>query len=178
MRRMLTLKLLAGLPAVGVMGALTNTISLGSVIVGGLVAVGTLVTLMFGVKYRVLADQQALAISTLVVDRDTWKDLATTRLETIDQMATAKAVALDTLNTVKEEKARLEALPDLTQILDHMAEDAKRRDAEAHDGVREIVSAFTDAMEASEGRAAARWTEITTELKTIAAALKPTDASS
>lgn len=107
---------LAFLPAV-VLGSFTHTISLGTVIVGVLVTIGTLITMLFGVKYRVLADAQSLTISQLQADRDTWKDMAASTKVKLDE-------GLLQISGLKEEKARLESLPNLNVVVERMDKEA------------------------------------------------------
>ncbi len=160
-------RVLALLPALETMviAAFSDTISFGSVIVGGLVAIGTLVMLLFGVKYRVLADQQGLTIANLSADRDTWKDMAVTRQTEVDRLDAGRQQLVAEVATLKEDKARLEALPNLNVILEYMRADATHRDEAARGAVQSIVEAFTQAMQNHEDAAARRHKELVEVLR-------------
>jgi len=144
------------LPGAMIVGAFSTAISLGSIVISTVVSIGVLVTLFFGVKYKVVADAQRLTIANIQADRDTWQGVAEGRAAEIATLHDEKQQALHQISTLKEEKARLEALPNLSIIIDQMSAEAKRASDASSALFNTVVDRFAEMMRSHEEAAASR----------------------
>jgi hypothetical protein len=151
---------LAAIPWALITATIGDGLSLSSYIVGGIASGAAILTLVLGVKYRVVADQQALTIENLEADRDTWKGMAERRAHDLELAHTEKQDILKAVSDLKEEKARLEALPNLSIIIEQMSKEAQRAEEASQKRVNTIVAGFADVMNSHEVAAVKRHGEL------------------
>lgn len=124
---------LSPLPLVALLAVkFSETVTLGSALLGILIALATIVTIMYGVKYKALASQQEKVIETLEAGVGAWK-------ETAERHELEKKVTADLVATQKATIARLESLPNLAIILDKMAEKEMRQDEMAKERLAHAI---------------------------------------
>jgi hypothetical protein len=167
-------KVLVLLPAFAVVGSFTSTVSLGSVIIASLIGVTALITLSFGLKYKAVALQQKMTIENLVTDRDTWRDMADVRQATVEHLHDEKQhlheekqTLLQRISQLNEEKARLEALPNLSLIIEQMAKEAQRADDVRTSNMELIVVKFGEIITKHERSAQERHKELVKVLREV-----------
>lgn len=108
----------------------SNTITLGSIIIGLFVAIGTIVTMAYGAKWKAVA-RTAIARGD---ELDKYLDDEKQRHEQASRERKELAILVaDQKTTI----ARLEALPNLSAIIEQMAQEATRSDDRAVERMRE-----------------------------------------
>jgi len=107
-----------------IFAAISTTISLGSIIVGILVAAGTLVAVIYGAKWKVTGEA---AIALAEARGETIKDAKDREHELQAALHTSKEANAQMRQSIE----RLEALPNLARILEVMAASATSSDEAA-----------------------------------------------
>lgn len=125
------------------------TISLGAIIVGLLAGVGALAAVVYGARYKVVAETASARAAQL----SDWLEEAQAREQRLEQRLAEALTALDDARRTLQEQAvtieRLEALPNLERLVKVMHEERVRTD-EASDRRLEVgVSRLEEALEAS-----------------------------
>lgn len=92
-----------------IVGTFSSSITLGSGIVAVMLAVCTMVGLLYGVRYKTTADQQSKVIEMLEAERTNYKDIA-------DRVQEMNGKLMEERAGMKEKISHLEAMPDLTVI--------------------------------------------------------------
>lgn len=143
-----------------------NTVTLGAAIIALCTGLAALIGIFYGVRYKTSFHAAEAAAGA-------WKEGAEAQAARADRLEADLAEALLLIGEQKEAIARLEALPNLTKLVEFMAESTKQADAAAGERVRRAIATVEDilasAAEEHERNARKRNEALLAELR----ALKP-----
>ncbi len=125
----------------------TDTITLGSVILGCAVAFGVLVAVVRGVRWRVAAEVSSAAADELRKALADEKALSADREQrALDQLTQARGQ----LDKAQQTIARLESLPDLARVVS-LLDSHEVRAQERHESVVQVLQALTERITTNGG---------------------------
>lgn len=110
---------------------LTNTITLGAVIISAALGVASLATFGYGVRWKAAAQVGEATAQVLREGREAFKDRGDRLERDLRDSQEALRACTEMIGEQKETIARLEALPNLQRILQTMGEQSVRADAAA-----------------------------------------------
>lgn len=132
----------------------TDTITLGSVVLGCAVAFGVLVAVVRGVRWRVAAEVSSAAADELRKALADEKEISAAREQRLnDDLARTREDArqrADDLRTAQQTIARLEQLPDLARVVS-LLDSHEVRAQERHESVVQVLQALTDRLTTTNG---------------------------
>jgi hypothetical protein len=143
----------------------TNTITLGSVIVGALVAIATVAAVIWGARFKVSYQAASAAAEEL---RKSLNDAN----ERGNRLEKALQEALTTIGEQKETIERLAALPNLERVIQLMSDTAERADAHAARRLEHGITRIEQLFDAHEERALDRHDKTVAVLAGMAANLE------
>jgi hypothetical protein len=146
-----------------------HTITLGSIILGIIVGLAGLVVFAYGARWKAAYEAEHAVVDSLMEGREAYK-LRADRLE--DELIERHRQLVSCTEAIGEQKqtiARLEALPNLSIVIDKMAESTKRADGAAAErlaGALDKVGELLDAQwRAHEEHADRRANELLAEIR-------------
>lgn len=147
----------------------SDTISIGTVILGVFVALATLLGTIYGVKYKVNAEVQAKNVEIQEKARDAAMDLYHMKDDESKALYDSLMECKDMVGKQAETIARLEQLPNLERIIQLMGEQSVRQDAAAEKRLEYAMVALREALSESnmehEVRVLARHAEMLAEVR-------------